>query len=362
MMKYFTLGFINSLICTLWLCCFLLKVNALNCSFTEKEALLAFKQSLSDPSNRLSSWVGENCCEWHGITCDFVSGKVTKIDLRNSFDLTFLHLPHLIYPRRDPNDVVLKYKRSCLGGEISYSLVHLKHLNYMDLSLNNFEGAPIPYFFGMLTNLRYLNLSHANFSGVVPPHLGNLSSLIYLDICAYYTTQFTTIIKGWSIMHIENMHWLSNLSYLEYLNLGGVNLSSVPQANWMYVINTLSSLSKLHLHGCHLSTTTFDSNLVGFPNLTSLTLLDLSFNMISSSLPLWLSNITTLTTLSLEDNHFHGTIPQEFFKLKNLQHLNLGWNDLENIGDHIPMFLQNHCKLQSFNLANNLLKEIFLTY
>ncbi|KAK9221936.1 hypothetical protein WN944_010367 [Citrus x changshan-huyou] len=36
------------------------------CEEVEKEALLQFKQNLTDLSRRLLSWVGDDCCSWRG--------------------------------------------------------------------------------------------------------------------------------------------------------------------------------------------------------------------------------------------------------------------------------------------------------
>ncbi|GLU07113.1 hypothetical protein SLE2022_240860 [Rubroshorea leprosula] len=52
------------------------------CYEAERGVLLSFKSHLLDPSNRLSSWQGQNCCSWHGIRCSD-SLHVTKLDLRN---------------------------------------------------------------------------------------------------------------------------------------------------------------------------------------------------------------------------------------------------------------------------------------
>ena len=55
------------------------------------------------------------------------------------------------------------YERSRFGGKISPSLLYLKHLNYLDLSCNDFNGTQIPKFFGLMGTLRFRNLSSARF-------------------------------------------------------------------------------------------------------------------------------------------------------------------------------------------------------
>uniref|UniRef100_A0A9I9CWL0 Leucine-rich repeat-containing N-terminal plant-type domain-containing protein n=2 Tax=Cucumis melo TaxID=3656 RepID=A0A9I9CWL0_CUCME len=321
----------------LWLYCICfvgVRTYAISCSFNEKEALTAFKQSISDPSARLSSWNnGRNCCEWHGVTCSFISGKVTKLDLRNSLGFTNFISSSYDY---------LQFKRSCLGGEISSSLLELKDLNYLDLSLNDFNGAPVPHFFVMLKNLRYLNLSSAHFGGQIPLHLGNLSNLRYLDLSEY-------LYEDESNFKVGNLRWLSGLSSLVYLNVGMLDFSRL-QTNWMHEINRLSSLLELHLSGCSIISS---DTKVGFLNLTSLRVFDLSNNWISSLFPMWLSNLTGLQKLELQNNNLHGTISRDFAKLKNLQYLDLSFNHLKNSGDHMPSYLQNLCKLQFLNLYYN---------
>ena len=107
------------------------------CIYTEREALLSFKKGVSDDSGRLSSWVGEDCCQWGGVECNNQSGHVTKLDLSCEKK---------------------RYRLSCSFGKESSSLIHLKYLNYLDLSWNNIDQVQIPEIFGMLENLMYLSL------------------------------------------------------------------------------------------------------------------------------------------------------------------------------------------------------------
>uniref|UniRef100_A0A9I9CEH2 Leucine-rich repeat-containing N-terminal plant-type domain-containing protein n=1 Tax=Cucumis melo TaxID=3656 RepID=A0A9I9CEH2_CUCME len=343
--------FITRYVSFVWLLCVILLSTAIvgaytsnNCSDIEREALISFKQGLLDPSARLSSWVGHNCCQWHGITCNPISGKVIKIDLHNSLGSAlsqFVEYGDLKRPWIDLKYFLREFQKTCLTGKISHSLLELKYLYYLDLSFNDFEGASIPYFLGMLKSLRYLKLSSANFSGQIPIYLRNLTNLSYLDLSDE---------RGF-MLHVKNLRWLSGFSSLEYLNLGGVNLISV-ERNWMHTINGLSSLLELHLSNCGILS--FDTS-IAFLNLTSLRVLDLSSNLINSSIPLWLSNLTSLSTLDLNGNIFRGTIPSNFVKLKNLQVLELTGNSLSNdIGDHTPpIFSQNLCKLRFLHLGYN---------
>ncbi|KAK9225507.1 hypothetical protein WN943_010549 [Citrus x changshan-huyou] len=50
-----------------------------------KEALLQFKQNLTDLSRRLLSWVGEDYCSWRGVSCNNRAGSAIMINLNNTF-------------------------------------------------------------------------------------------------------------------------------------------------------------------------------------------------------------------------------------------------------------------------------------
>ena len=103
------------------------------CKESERQALLMFKQDLKDPANRLASWVAEedsDCCSWTGVVCDHMTGHIHELHLNNS-KASF---------------------ESSFGGKINPSLLSLKHLNYLDLSNNDFWTTRIPSFFGSMTS------------------------------------------------------------------------------------------------------------------------------------------------------------------------------------------------------------------
>jgi hypothetical protein len=127
------------------------------CIPDERSALLAFKAGLSDHANLLSSWKGDDCCRWKGVHCSIRTGHVVKLDLQG--------------PDCDS-------RKRMLGGNISISMIGLKHLQYLNLSCNQFDMV-IPEFLGSLHDLRYLDLSQSSLIGHIPPHLGNISNLHY---------------------------------------------------------------------------------------------------------------------------------------------------------------------------------------
>ena len=136
--------------------------SQLRCIDTERQALLNFKQDLIDPSNRLSSWtVDGDCCLWEGVVCHNLTAHIYQLNL------TSYYVP------------------SILGGKLNPSLLDLKHLNYLDLSYNNFTSTAIPSFLGLMSSLTHLNLSLAGFEGLIPHQIGNLSNLHFLNLESY---------------------------------------------------------------------------------------------------------------------------------------------------------------------------------
>ncbi|GAA0174798.1 transmembrane signal receptor [Lithospermum erythrorhizon] len=299
----------------------------ISCFADEREALLELKRSFVDDSHRLQSWTGKDCCGWKGVECSRKTGHVVKLDLHNPVIIDY----DSFY---NDADYAENYSRSCVGGEVSPSLVNLTRLVYLDLSSNNFSYGEIPRFMGSLKNLRYLKLSVARFGGKVPPYLGNLSSLEYLDLSDFWTNRLTS----------DSLSWISSLPSLKYLNLSGVNLGQ--SDDWMYGINMLPSLVDLNLSNCLVRRIPP----LEYYNFTSLVSLDLQWNSINSTLPPWISNITGLLALRLDGNEFYGYIPDSFKKLTSLRQLGLSSNFL---GSSFPSPVLSMINLSYLDLYNN---------
>ncbi|KAF8413205.1 hypothetical protein HHK36_001181 [Tetracentron sinense] len=302
------------------------------CTQKERQALLSFKKGLNDSSNRLSSWDGdEDCCTWIGVDCNNITGHVVELHLGNPYNRDSGIFDAQYYDN---------YQRSKLGGDINPSLLELKHLNYLDLSFNDFGGIPIPDFLGSLRGLRYLNLTHSGFLGRIPHQLGNLSSLRYLNLGQnnHYDSSF---------LYVDDLGWLSHLSSLEYLGMSELDLHRA--FDWLQVVNTLPSLSELHMCYCRLDNIPPS---LGYVNFTSLVVLDLSLNFFNYRMPNWLFNLSnSLLHLDLTATFLHGHIPNAIGNLKSLQFLSLSGN--LNIEGRIPSTLWNLSKLQTLDLSFN---------
>ncbi|KAG1362577.1 receptor-like protein EIX2 [Cocos nucifera] len=363
-----------------------------SCIEKERKALLAIKADIYDPDRWLSSWTGQDCCGWKGVGCNGITGHVVKLDLKYPYDFMsqifdemwqkyfYYYFENMKYPG---------------PSKVNPSLLDLMHLKYLDLSLNNFSGAPIPKFIGSLVHLEYLNLSYAEFSGSIPPELGNLSNLRFLDM-SQKDNYFDDY--GWTSLRADSLRWLSNIPSLHSLDLSGVNLSKA--ADWLHEINLLPSLSDLHLSDAGLP---LASASISHVNLTSLTMLDLSGSYhVNATIPRWLFNISSLVHMNLQgcylsdtllfamgnlhnlhgldlsDNqitreifpnlanlshleHLHmasnkisGNIPESIGNLRNLVELDLSYN--QNISGEIPEFIGNLSHLQVLDLSENEIK------
>ncbi|KAJ4726103.1 Leucine-rich receptor-like kinase family protein [Melia azedarach] len=289
------------------------------CIDSERQALLRFKQDLKDPSNRLASWSNisdGNCCTWAGVVCNNSTGHVMGLHLGNPW----------FYGEEG-------YEKSRLIGKINPSLLDLKHLVYLNLSNNDFEGTRIPGFLGSVENLRYIDLSKSGFIGMIPHQLGNLSNLQYLDLS-----------YGLPSLYLENFSWLSGFSLLKHLDLSGVDLSRV--SDWLSVTNMLPALQVLKLSYCSLR----HSPQLHTANFSSLATLDLSFNEFDSLLfPSWVFGLSHLAFLDVSANNFQGPIPDGLQNLTSLSHLDLSFN---NFNSSILNYLYKFRRLEHLLLVD----------
>ena len=164
---------------------------------------------------------------------------------------------------------------------------------------------PIPAYLSNLSSLTSLNLGGNQLSGRIPAELGNLTNLGYLSLG-------DNQLSGRIPAELGN---LTNLNYLEFTS------------------NQLTGQIPGELG-----------------NLTLLEYLDLAGNQMTGEIPRELGNLASLKELRLEHNQLTGEIPAEVGKLAQLESLYLHYNQL--IGE-LPVELGNLSHLASAWLHRN---------
>ena len=177
----------------------------------------------------------------------------------------------------------------------------------------------------------HLNVPGRGLSGSIPPELGNLTSLIDLEL---QFNDFTGPVPT----------QLGQLSKLESLRIGRNSLTgSIPAQ-----IGNLTALRILQSESNQFS----GPIPAAIGAATSLQRIDLSFNMIGGSIPIELGNLSDLRFLSLENNQLSGPIPSELGQLDRVDTLVLSDNQLTG---SIPAELGQLDRLHQLNLDSNLL-------
>jgi len=326
----------------------------IKCIESEREALLNFKHGLIDVHDMLSTWRDDensrDCCKWKGIQCHHQTAHVTILSLpgqyptpylrgainitsllslqniqhldlsNNEFigsqipelmgsltNLRYLNLSYCSFGGRIPAQLgnlthllSLILRGNFLSGELPYQLGSLTHLRYLDLN-DNYLNGKLPYQLANLSQLRYLDLNDNYLNGKLPYQLANLSQLRYLDLSYNFFTGalpfqvgnlpflHTLRLPGYFDVKPKDAHWLSNLRYLTNLAFHGLH-----NPDWLLTI-IFPKLRELRLVDCSLSDTHTHSLFYSYSNFsTSLTILDLSYNMLTSSTFQLLSNFSSI--------------------------------------------------------------------
>ncbi|KAI3739875.1 hypothetical protein L2E82_30287 [Cichorium intybus] len=315
------------------------------CSQYELEALLNFKAGLVDPEDRLSSWKGNNCCQWHGIGCDNSTGVVNIIDLHNQYPLSYVVPPgslNVDNPEWLTNLRYLKHLKmnnldlSIVGPDWSRILTNLTSLTTLHLQVCRLSTLS-PVFLPALLDL---DLSMNSFNSKFPDWVSNLTSLSSLDLnsCGFYgriplslselpnLSLFANNVEGGIPGSIGK---LCNLRFLEVSvnNMTG-NLPEVLEGIETCVSKTpMPSLQRLWLT---------NNKLVGrlpkwLGELGNLEELELDYNRLEGPIPVSLGSLQRLTSIGLAGNKLNGTVPESFGQLSELTNFDVSFNDLTGI-------------------------------
>ncbi|XP_058111917.1 receptor-like protein 53 [Magnolia sinica] len=273
-----------------------------------------------------------------------------------------------------------------LQGPIPRSIFQLTKLTELSLLSNNFNGDLDLGLFQNLKDLRYLDLSNNHFSVY---DIGSNSTSIsfpqiqHLLLRSCNISKFPDILRRQEEMYfldlsnnringeIPNWIWKVGNESLTYFNLSHndleglegpfphLSLSSLEVLDLSFnMLEGSIPIPPLFIHFFSLSS----NNLSGevpllICNCTSLQVLDLSDNRLNGLIPPCLGEINDdLIVLNLGGNAFHGNLLQTFKEGCILETLDLNGNQLEG---QVPRSLSMCKMLEVLNLGNNHIHDTF---
>ncbi|KAK4398124.1 putative LRR receptor-like serine/threonine-protein kinase [Sesamum angolense] len=224
---------------------------------------------------------------------------------------------------------------SCLiKGTLPSEIGNLSSLILLDIGGNELRG-PIPATFGGLRSLQKLYLNQNKLQGSISNNLCNLEKLFFVNLMENRLSGQLPGCFG-SIASLRQIYLAKNAF-----------TSNVPSTFWLNSDVQFLDLSENLFNG---------SLALQIGNMKNIIQLNLSRNQLSGGIPSSIDQLVNLVNLSLSHNKIQGPIPDSFDKLKSLQYLDLSCN---NISGSIPMSLETLTFLEYFNVSfNELIGEI----
>ncbi|XP_030466023.1 receptor-like protein 7 [Syzygium oleosum] len=263
----------------------------------QRSLLLELRNSLifnASKSSKLVRW-DRSTDSWSGVTCE--DGLVVGLDLS---------------------------EESISGGiGRSASLFRLEFLQSLNLAFNDFHSSAIPFGLANLSRLVHLNLSNAGFAGQIPAELSRLTKLRTLDLSMLF-------------LEMPSLRSLiGDLGELRELYLDWVNVSA-EESEWCDALSSsVPKLEVLSMSSCSLSGPIGAS----LTSLANLSVIQLDYNNLYTTVPSFLANFSSLKTLSLYDCDLQGEFPPEIFQVQTLQNLQVSSNEL--LWGSLPIFPEN---------------------
>ncbi|KAH9800131.1 protein kinase domain-containing protein [Citrus sinensis] len=230
---------------------------------------------------------------------------------------------------------VLNLSNIGLQGTIPPYLGNLSFLVYLNFGQNNLYGH-LPNELGQLHRLKSFGLEDNKFSGSFPSWIGMLSKL---QILSLRNNSFTGPIP-WSFYNISSLKWI---------NLGFNSLSGTLPND---MCNRLPKLQEIYLHSNKLFGQIPSSEIpTDIGNLQNLEALLLETNNLTGRIPPTIFNISSLEIIGLIENRLSGHLPSTMgYMLPNLKYLTLFDNKLSGT---IPNSITNASKLIMLDLSSN---------
>ena len=266
------------------------------------------------------------------------------------FDLLPSHLFQM-----DQLEELALYMNYFLDGPIPDELYSMSSLKRLVLSSTALSGT-ISNRIGLMTTLEWLDLAENVFSGVLPSELGQLTQLSKFSVAKNslsgpLPTEIGLMVELEDLSLYENMFSnpvlpteIGQLRKASTLYLGGMAKSSggtIPSEMGLMTSLTLLSL------GANMLSSSIPPELGLLSNLEWVSFYG---NLLSGSIPSTLTLATKLEVLYLTNNLLDGTLPSELGSLTSLQALAMEGNTLSGV---IPSQIGMLSELRLFDLSFN---------
>ncbi|KNA19097.1 hypothetical protein SOVF_064750 [Spinacia oleracea] len=330
------------------------------------------KNSLSGKA--LSYWNSQSYCNYTGVTCN-IQNQVTKVNIsgwslkgslpsnlcsylpelrvldisNNSIQGTFpdgiincsflevLNMSSLNLSGKLPNFSRMKSLRALdlsynlFDGDFPMSIMNLTNIEVVNFNENsNLNRWELPENITRLTRIRTLVLSTTKLQGLILPSIGNMSSLVDLELSGNY-------LRGWIPHELGRLKNLKSLM-LYYNELTG----TIPEE-----LGNLTELTDLDMSVNKLTGRIPDS-ICRLPKLRGLQIYN---NSLTGEIPSVLGNSKALSFLSIYSNFLTGEVPKNLGKSSTMTLLDLSENKLTG---KLPPQICNGGKLVYFLVLSNM--------
>ncbi|WZY95502.1 hypothetical protein YC2023_067831 [Brassica napus] len=279
-----------------------------------------------DVASTVGGWrtpdADEVTCNCSSSVCHVIYIDVTRQDLNGSLPKEFAGLPFL---------QGIDLSRNFLNGPIPPEWGALP-LVYLNLGGNRITG-PVPKEIGNITSLEFLGLDFNQISGKLPPELGNLPNIQILHLRSNYLSgdipsTFSKLTTLTDFRISDNQFtgsipdFIQNWTELEKLVIQASGLvGPIPKT-----ISSLNKLTKLRISDLSGPESPFPP----LQNMISMKTLILRNCNLTGELPPYLGPITSLKLLDLSFNKLSGPIPVEYSALADVDNIDLAYNDFTN--------------------------------
>eukprot|EP01033_Poteriospumella_lacustris_P004010 gene4010-2858_t len=248
---------------------------------------------------------------------------------------------------------ILSLDYNFFNGSLSSNVSRLASLRVLNVAYNEMTGT-VPAAIGRLSNMTRLYLCGNHFHGAIPADLGDLRLLRYLLLNANLLTGTIPA----SFTQLTNLGWF----YASENQLSGdlyAILAAMPKLiDVVMFSNAFTGPLPYNADWRDLLSLSFGFNyLTGSLRLTAkqvtkLVYVDLSKNLLSTTLPAWTLQARHLSYFYMNENFVHGTLPQRSVTATALVEL---WMDGNVLTGTLPAAIGNCSFLQLLRVGSNFL-------